>query len=159
ADMEGRRMGIRLSYEHCRKQDRGQGQRNRANQHLAWAFHDPTGTARYGPSRSAGSPACQPDLRAARAPTSPDPWSQRFGLYVGERTNFRNRTTFIASGRSYLCHSKRCAALIASAITRSEFTRHEMHAELWRATPHSAYPKNNLIRLVQNNRKDISKPL
>jgi len=37
-------MGIRLSYEHCRKQDRGQGQRNRANQHLAWAFHDPTGT-------------------------------------------------------------------------------------------------------------------
>jgi len=87
------------------------------------------------------------------------PWSQRFGLYVGERTNFRNRTTFIASGRSYLCHSKRCAALIASAITRSEFMRHEMHAELWRATRHSAYPKNNLIRLVQNNRKDISKPL
>src|SRR5215467_9922058 len=43
--MEGRRMGIRLSYEHCRKQDRGQGQRNRANQHLAWAFQDPTGTA------------------------------------------------------------------------------------------------------------------
>src|SRR5215472_13101336 len=68
---------------------------------------------------------------------------------VGERTNFRNRTTFMASGRSYLCHSKRCAALIASAITRSEFMRHEMHAELWRATPHSAYPKNNLIRLAQ----------
>src|SRR5262245_42196421 len=41
--MEGRRMGIRLSYEHCRKQDRGQGQRNRTNQHLAGAFHDPTG--------------------------------------------------------------------------------------------------------------------
>src|SRR5215470_19719974 len=44
--MEGRRMGIRLSYEHCRKQDRGRGQRNRANQHLAWAFQDPTATAR-----------------------------------------------------------------------------------------------------------------
>src|SRR6516164_2507301 len=42
--MEGRRMRIRLSDEHCRKQDRGQGQRNRANQYLAWAFHDPTGT-------------------------------------------------------------------------------------------------------------------
>src|SRR5215472_7210356 len=68
---------------------------------------------------------------------------------AGERTNFRNRTTFMASGRSYLCHSKRCAALIASAITRSEFMRHEMHAELCRPTPHSAYPKNNLIRLVQ----------
>ena len=68
---------------------------------------------------------------------------------VGEQTNFRNRTTFMASGRSYLCHSNRCAALIASAITRSEFMRHEMHAEPWRATPHSAYPKNTLIRLVQ----------
>ena len=68
---------------------------------------------------------------------------------VGERTNFRKRTTFMASGRSYLCHSKRCAALIASAITRSGFMRHEMHAELWRATPHSANPKNTLIRLVQ----------
>jgi hypothetical protein len=40
---------------------------------------------------------------------------------VGERTNFRNRTTLMASGRSYLFHSKRCAILIASAITRSEF--------------------------------------
>ena len=56
---------------------------------------------------------------------------------AGERTNFRNRTTFMASVRSYLCHSNRCAALIASAITRSEFMRHEMHAELWRATPRS----------------------
>jgi hypothetical protein len=36
-------MGIRLSYEHCRKQDRGQGQRNRANQHLEGAYYDPTG--------------------------------------------------------------------------------------------------------------------
>ena len=70
---------------------------------------------------------------------------------AGERTNSRNRTTFMASGRSYLCHSKRCAALIASAITWSEFMRHEMHAALWRATPHSACPKNN--------RKDISKQL
>jgi hypothetical protein len=40
----------------------------------------------------------------------------------------------MASGRSYLCHSKRCAALIASAITRSECMRHKTHAELWRAT-------------------------
>src|SRR5262249_42994042 len=68
---------------------------------------------------------------------------------MGERTNFRNRTTFIASGRSCACHSKRCADLIASAITRSEFMRHKTHAELWRAMPHSVYPKNNLIRLVQ----------
>jgi hypothetical protein len=68
---------------------------------------------------------------------------------MGERTNFRNRTTFIASGRSFACHSKRCADLIASAITRSEFMRHKTHAELWRAMPHSAYLKNNLIRLVQ----------
>ena len=65
---------------------------------------------------------------------------------VGERTNFRKRTTFIASGRSYLCHSKRCAALIASAITRSECMRHKTHAELWRATP---VQKIILIRLVQ----------
>jgi Transposase, Mutator family len=55
----------------------------------------------------------------------------------------------MASGRSYLCHSKPCAALIASAISRSEFMRHKTHAELWRATPHSACSKNNLIRLVQ----------
>src|SRR5262249_29386736 len=68
---------------------------------------------------------------------------------AGERKNFRNRTTFVASGREYLCHSKRCAALIASAITRSEFMRHKAHAELWRATPYSACPKNKLIRLVQ----------
>src|SRR5262249_17051877 len=67
---------------------------------------------------------------------------------VGERTNFRNRATFMASGRSYVCHSKRCAALIASTISRSEFTRHKTHAELWRATPYPAYPKN-FIRLVQ----------
>ena len=39
---------------------------------------------------------------------------------VGERTNFRNRTTFMASGRSYVCHSKRCAALIASTISPSD---------------------------------------
>src|SRR5262245_63309575 len=55
----------------------------------------------------------------------------------------------MASGRSYVCHSKRCAALIASRISRSEFTRHKTHAELWRATPYPAYPKNNFIRLVQ----------
>jgi hypothetical protein len=41
--VKGLRMGIRLSYDQRRKQDRGQGQRNRANQHLAGAFHDPTG--------------------------------------------------------------------------------------------------------------------
>ena len=48
-----------------------------------------------------------------------------------------------------MCHSKRCAALITSAISRSEFMRHKTRAELCRATPHSAYPKNNFIRLVQ----------
>src|SRR5262249_30228205 len=71
---------------------------------------------------------------------------------VGERKSFRSRTTFVASGRSYLCHSKRCAALIASAITRSEFMRHKTHAELWRATPYSACPKNILFGLF------VSKP-
>src|SRR5262245_65584510 len=55
----------------------------------------------------------------------------------------------MASGRSYVCHSKRCAALIASTISRSEFMRHKTHAELWRATPYPAYPKNNFIRRVQ----------
>jgi hypothetical protein len=68
---------------------------------------------------------------------------------VRERTNLRNRRTFIASGRSCVCHTKRWADLIMSAITRSEFMRHKTHADLWRAMPHSAYPKNNLIRLVQ----------
>src|SRR5262245_30160965 len=55
----------------------------------------------------------------------------------------------MASGRSCVCHSKRCADLIASAIKWSEFMRHKTHAELWRAMPHSAHPKNNLFRLVQ----------
>src|SRR5215469_6848475 len=27
--------------------------------------------------------------------------------------------------------------------------RHKTHAEFWRAMPHSAYPKNTLIRLIQ----------
>jgi hypothetical protein len=48
-----------------------------------------------------------------------------------------------------VCHSKRCADLIASTISRSEFTRHKTHAEFWRATPYPAYPKKNLIRFVQ----------
>jgi hypothetical protein len=68
---------------------------------------------------------------------------------AGERTKLRNRTTFVASGRLSECHSKRCAALMASAIARSEFMRDKTHAELWRATPNSARP--------QNNRKDVSK--
>ena len=51
----------------------------------------------------------------------------------------------MASGRSCVCHSKRCAQLIASAITRSEFMRHKTHAKRWRAMPQSGYPKNNLI--------------
>src|ERR671931_2129440 len=64
---------------------------------------------------------------------------------MGERTKLRNRTTFMASGRSCVCHSKRCAALMASAITGSELMRDKTHAELWRATPYSGYPKNNRL--------------
>src|SRR5262249_4493882 len=73
---------------------------------------------------------------------------------VGERKSFRNRTTFVASGRSYLCHSKRCAALIASAITRSEFMRHKTHAELWRATPIRLVQKISYSGLSKNNRSE-----
>src|SRR5258708_30061522 len=43
---------------------------------------------------------------------------------AGERTRSRNRITVVASGRLWVgarfCHSKRCAILIASIITRSE---------------------------------------
>src|SRR5262249_13992682 len=61
----------------------------------------------------------------------------------------------MASGRSYLCNSKRCAALIASAITRSEFMRRKTHAELWRATPYSACPKNSRSEGIVSKRKHL----
>jgi hypothetical protein len=64
----------------------------------------------------------------------------------------------MASGRSYLCHSKCCAALIASAITRSECMRHKTQLELWRATPYLAVQKIILMACPKINRKDISKP-
>jgi hypothetical protein len=46
-----------------------------------------------------------------------------------------------------VCHSKRCAALIASAITRSEFMKHETHTDSG---------VQRLIGLVQKNGTDVS---
>src|SRR5262245_3348660 len=58
---------------------------------------------------------------------------------AGERTRSRNRITVVASGRLWVgarfCHSKRCAILIASMITRSELMGDKR-------TPNSGVPRH-----------------
>ena len=122
-------MGIRLSYKRCRKQDRGQGQRNGANQHLARAFHDPTGKTRL-----VTAPATARSARHDHQPVNliftplalqhrqPVP-SQRFRLYMSRSGEARRRAQNGAFCWRRKGHAARCSSAGTICLTMGSTER------------------------------------